>query len=196
MTKQTSQKAYMKAYRANYKRTEWIIPFGPKTCTKCHESKDRSEFSPELLKKDALKSQCKACTRKSAKKYREGNSAHINKLNRASTAKRRATDPLYAMTHRLRARGASAFKNASYTKTTKTAKTIGASFEVVQSHITSLFTKGMTWQNRSLWHLDHIIPLASANNKEELEALCHYTNLQPLWAMDNLRKSDKMPHEL
>ena len=41
-------------------------------------------------------------------------------------------------------------------------------------------------------HIDHIIPLSSAKSKKELFNLCHYTNLQPLWAEDNLKKGDKI----
>jgi hypothetical protein len=60
-------------------------------------------------------------------------------------------------------------------------------------HLESKFVDGMSWDNRSRWHIDHIMPLASAKTEEELVALCHYTNLQPLWAAENLRKSDKLP---
>ena len=49
----------------------------------------------------------------------------------------------------------------------------------------------MTWNNRSEWHIDHIIPLSSAKTEEELYKLFHYTNLQPLWAKDNLIKGKK-----
>jgi hypothetical protein len=51
----------------------------------------------------------------------------------------------------------------------------------------------MNWDNWSVhrWHLDHIIPLDSGKNQEEVEKLCHYTNLKPLWAEVNLKKSNK-----
>jgi hypothetical protein len=48
----------------------------------------------------------------------------------------------------------------------------------------------MSWDNRDDWHIDHIIPLAAAENKSELIALCYYKNLEPLWENDNLIKSD------
>jgi hypothetical protein len=58
----------------------------------------------------------------------------------------------------------------------------------------------MSWGNYGLhgWHVDHIIPCASFDltDPEQQRQCFHYTNLQPLWAEDNLRKSDKLPHEL
>ena len=50
----------------------------------------------------------------------------------------------------------------------------------------------MTWDNYGEWHVDHIIPLSSAENEIELIELCHYRNLQPLWAKENLMKKDKI----
>lgn len=52
----------------------------------------------------------------------------------------------------------------------------------------------MSWENHGLfgWHIDHKIPLSSAKDEEELKKLCHYTNLQPLWAIDNIKKRDKI----
>ncbi len=56
------------------------------------------------------------------------------------------------------------------------------------------FKSGMTWENRSLWHIDHKRPVSSFDlTKPEEQKLCfHYTNLQPLWAVENLRKSAKV----
>ena len=53
----------------------------------------------------------------------------------------------------------------------------------------------MTWENRSEWHVDHIIPLATAKTEEDVYRLNHYTNLQPLWAHENIRKRAMMPEE-
>lgn len=50
----------------------------------------------------------------------------------------------------------------------------------------------MTLENHGEWHFDHIIPLASAKTEEELIKLNHYTNFQPLWAEDNLKKGFKI----
>jgi hypothetical protein len=56
------------------------------------------------------------------------------------------------------------------------------------------FTKGMNWKNYGKWHIDHIKPCASFDlSLEHEQKLCfHFTNLQPLWAKDNIRKSDKI----
>ena len=63
-------------------------------------------------------------------------------------------------------------------------------------HLESHFLPGMSWGNRGLWHIDHTIPLASAETESELLRLCHFSNTRPMWARDNFKKSDRMPHEL
>ncbi len=71
---------------------------------------------------------------------------------------------------------------------------LGAPAEVVREHIKRQFKKGMTWENYgyNTWHLDHKIPLRTAKNEKELKELLHYTNLQPLWAIENWKKGDKV----
>ena len=63
----------------------------------------------------------------------------------------------------------------------------------MKEYIEQKFTEGMCWNlvGKEI-HIDHIIPLSSANTEEDIYKLCHYTNLQPLWAKDNLSKSNKI----
>ena len=70
---------------------------------------------------------------------------------------------------------------------------IGCTPTYFKKYIQQKFKKGMNWKNHGKWHLDHIKPLASFNPKNDNEILkaCHYTNMQPLWKIDNLKKSKK-----
>ena len=92
----------------------------------------------------------------------------------------------------LRSRTSVAFKKKGYSKNTKTQEMLGVDWEVVKKHIERKFKKGMNWNNYGEWHIDHIIPLASAKTPEKLKQLCHYTNLQPMWAEENIIKSNKI----
>jgi hypothetical protein len=69
---------------------------------------------------------------------------------------------------------------------------VGCTPQFLKEHLEAQFIDGMTWENRSEWHIDHIIPLSSAKTEDEVYMLCHYKNLQPLWAEDNLKKSNKI----
>lgn len=79
-------------------------------------------------------------------------------------------------------------------KTDHSISYLGIDIQSYKIYLETLFKHGMSWDNYGVkgWHIDHIIPLSSAQNKEELEKLFHYTNTQPLWAEDNLKKSDKI----
>ena len=91
----------------------------------------------------------------------------------------------------LRSRVKEALKNNQ--KRGSTLDMIGCSVDELKSHIESLFTEGMSWDNWGFrgWHIDHIKPLSKAKDIDEMYELCHYTNLQPLWWLDNLTKSNK-----
>jgi hypothetical protein len=77
-------------------------------------------------------------------------------------------------------------------KGASTLQILGCSFEEFVIYITSQFTEGMTLINYGQWHLDHIVPLATAKTREDVVRLNHYTNFQPLWAKDNLSKGAKI----
>tara|TARA_R110000803_G_scaffold21155_1_gene53533 strand:- start:11 stop:700 length:690 start_codon:yes stop_codon:yes gene_type:complete len=152
-----------------------------------------------VANKERIKEYCKEYSKKHyeankerikeyCKEYKKANKERLNEYLK----ERRKVDPLYKMKGNLRCRTLSAFKNKGYCKTSKTQEMLGVNWEVCKAHIERQFTKGMTWDNSAEWHIDHIIPLASANTEEELKKLCHYSNLQPLWAIDNLMKSAKI----
>lgn len=76
---------------------------------------------------------------------------------------------------------------------------LGCSVHELKDHLESQFKEGMTWDNLGVggWHIDHIVPLSSFDltDREQLLEACHYTNLQPLWAEENLRKGNKIQGE-
>jgi len=78
-------------------------------------------------------------------------------------------------------------------KSKKTQELIGCTIEQLWIHLESKFQKGMTKENYGLWHVDHVRPCASFDLTDpKQQAICfHYTNLQPLWAIDNLKKGAK-----
>lgn len=101
-------------------------------------------------------------------------------------------DPIFRIIICIRARVNNFLKEKNITKKNKTFEIVGCTPEFLKEHLESQFNDGMNWENRSEWHIDHIIPLSSAKTEEELYSLCHYTNLQPLWAKDNLSKGNKI----
>lgn len=76
------------------------------------------------------------------------------------------------------------------TKSESTLKLLGCSVEFLKNHLEKQFTKGMSWNNYGKWHIDHIRPCASfdLSKPEEQKKCFNYSNLQPLWAKDNLSK--------
>jgi hypothetical protein len=129
---------------------------------------------------------------KNARNYYQKNKSHANETKRKKRMEKRHSDPFYSLTQAVRSLISRAFKNKNYTKTSKTCAILGCSWDELARHIESQFTNGMNWGNRGQWHIDHIIPLASAQTPDDLLRLNHYTNLQPLWALDNLRKGAKV----
>jgi hypothetical protein len=63
----------------------------------------------------------------------------------------------------------------------------------LKGYLAGKFKDGMTWENHGEWHIDHIKPCASFNllDEGEQKKCFHYTNLQPLWASENLSKGCK-----
>ena len=94
----------------------------------------------------------------------------------------------------LRARVRAAITRSSGAKSRKTMGLIGCSVPQLRKHLEAQFTEGMTWDNHGEWHIDHIKPCASFDltDAEQQRECFNYTNLQPLWAKDNLSKGAKI----
>ena len=122
------------------------------------------------------------------KQYRENYKSRKQERRK----ERRENDPVFNLTNRMRCRIWKYLTILNITKKNKTFEIVGCSPQFLKEHLEKQFVDGMTWENRSEWHIDHKIPLSSAKTEEELYKLCHYTNLQPLWAEENLKKSNKI----
>lgn len=118
---------------------------------------------------------------------------HKRNYFRSYNNKRRSQDPFYKVQCNMRTLGNRVVKLLSLgKKPAKTEQWQGCTADKLKAHLESLFQEGMTWENygRHGWHIDHIRPVSSFK-PEEWEQINHYTNLQPLWAEDNLSKSNK-----
>ena len=133
-------------------------------------------------------------TEEGAKRVAADNKRYGIKHRKKLTQKylnRRRTDPNFKILTILRGRIKDVLKGHS--KSDSTINILGCTIEELWIHLESKFTEGMTRQNHGKWHVDHIIPCASFDlTKPEQQVKCfHYTNLQPLWALDNLKKGKR-----
>ena len=101
-------------------------------------------------------------------------------------------DSLFKLTNNTRTLIKQSFRRNGYSKNSKTYQILGCTFEEFKEHLQNKFTEGMNWNNIGQWHLDHIYPVSLAKDEEELIKLNHYSNFQPLWAIDNIKKSNKI----
>ena len=105
---------------------------------------------------------------------------------------RRKTDPIFRLKTYLGNRLRVYLKGTNFIKNSKIFDIIGCSPIELKSHIESKFVDGMCWENHGEWHIDHIVPLSTGKTLEEVYKLNHYSNLQPLWKIDNLKKGNKL----
>lgn len=127
-----------------------------------------------------------------AVEYQRKNTKKIYQRNKVALYQKIKDSPWLSMNFRLRAGLSHALRlMGSGPKTGRTMNVVGCSHEQFRVHIEKQFLKGMTWENRDQWHIDHITPISKATCEEDVIALYHFTNLRPMWASDNIRKSNK-----
>lgn len=191
-----------------------------KTCKKCKVEKELTDFNKESRSKDGCRSQCKKCVsqyylnnsqhrKEIQKQYQLNNKEKIKKQRRQHqidnkerlykyaveySRKRRKEDSIYRFNKNTRALIYKSFKRGDndFKKNNNTENILGCSISDFKKYLENKFTEGMNLDNYGLWHLDHIIPVSSAKNEEDIIKLNHYTNFQPLWAIDNIKKSNNI----
>ena len=125
------------------------------------------------------------------KEYRDANRELINQQKREFHRRQFDTNPEYRIANNLRKRMYKVIKFGH--KSAHTMELLGCTIEEFSAHIEKQFTEGMNWQNYGKgWHLDHIRPCASFNllNAEDQRICFHWSNYQPLWALENMSKND------
>ena len=123
-----------------------------------------------------------------------GKKPYCYREHRKLYVRKRRADPLFVLTERLRGRLRDALVRVKTIRAHKTMEMLGCTIREFRDHIASQFTPGMSFENLQLWHLDHIKPIAAFDLRDpEQQRQCfHYTNIQPLWAEDNVRKNARI----
>jgi len=127
--------------------------------------------------------------------YRQRTKDERREYRRQWQANRMAVDPSFRLRSNLASLINTSIRKQFGAKASRTHDLIGCTVAELRQHLEAQFTNGMSWENygRSGWHIDHIRPCASfdLSDPEQQRQCFHYTNLQPLWAADNIRKGAK-----
>lgn len=187
------------AIRDKRKDRSKVDPIG-KTCSKCLKYKPYSEFHKQKQVVDGHASACKICRKPTIARYEiykteiKQQTLEYYRTHRQERGiyhkLREKKDVTFKLQNRLRHRLRMALKN-NY-KNGSAVALLGCTIDELRRHLESLWLPGMSWSNwsNSGWHIDHIKPLSGFDltDVEQLKVACHYTNLQPLWAKDNISK--------
>lgn len=193
-----------------------------KTCIRCGRKKELTEFTfrKQTGKYNGF---CKECNRAYHREYRKNNPPDRELLRKRQkewrdnnpekvkakfkkwysknqeymvnrNREKRNSDESYRLQENLRRRVRHALNGTS--KAVNTLDLLGTDMETYKEYLELLFEDGMTWDNYGEWHIDHIIPLSyyDLSIKENQLKAFNFTNTRPLWATDNLKKSDNIPY--
>lgn len=165
-----------------------------RTCYSCKLEKELELFKKQKDKTSGRAYICKACVNLKRVQKRFPSGKGPRRTNSEYLKTRYHSDVPFKLSRLMRSR-----MNMALRKNQKAGSAIsdlGCSIIELKAYLESKFLPGMTWKNhsRSGWHIDHIKPLAKfdLSDAEQFKAACHYTNLQPMWAKDNIRKRDKI----
>jgi hypothetical protein len=178
-----------------------------KVCTKLHTKKyiqENKEYKLTYDKqyhqqnKEKIKEQHKEHYQQNKQQYKEHyqqNKEKLNIRNNQYQKNRKKIDPIFKLSSNTRKLILISFKkqcNGVYKKNKKTEDILGCTLKEFITYLQSQFQPGMTLENHGQgtgkWNIDHIIPISSAKTEEEILTLSYYTNFQPLWWEENMKK--------
>lgn len=164
-----------------------------KICGQCKKEKTLDLFYVAKTQ-GRIRAECKECSKKAKREnYYKNREARIKQQNEYKKNKRK-TDTSFKLERNMRCRLYHAIRSQKADKANRTFKLVGCKLAFLKGYLQAKFTEGMTWENYGHgWHVDHIKPCCSFDlTKEEEQRKCfHYSNLQPLWAEENLKKGGK-----
>ena len=186
-----------------------------KICNKCRIEKEETEFYSDIRNKDGKRYDCKLCIKKYSRKYINDNKENIKERdkkyystnkkkcddrNKNYIKKRILIDPIFKNKINIRSLIKNGLRKNGFSKKSRTHEILGCSYEEFKLYIENQFENWMNWSNQGVytgnynetWQLDHIIPISSAKNEEEVIKLNHYTNFQPLCSRRNLEKKNTL----
>jgi hypothetical protein len=165
-----------------------------KSSTNHYELNRKEISSKQKIKRDLNpeinKNRCRLYKEKNPNYFR--NWVEENRNHRKEYIRNYNSSPKNKLKNSLRSR-VNELMNKKY-ENPKTFDLLGCEFNEFLLYIENKFKDGMSWDNYGYygWHIDHIVPLSSAKTEDDLKKLYHFTNLQPLWWGDNLKKSNKI----
>ena len=190
----STPKSDLKIFLDFLEKTDFFgyIIFYMRTCIECRNNKDLTEYYQNRKKCKTCYSKLRYVQKKERRKNDSEYDIDYKKYDVLRKRKKESENPLENFKQRMRSNIRGSFRRRGYKKNTISYNILGEEWVVVKDYFESLFQEGMTWDNMGKWHIDHIIPLSGTETEEEVMRLCHYRNLQPLWAEDNWEKSDKI----
>jgi len=157
------------------------------------QKREYNKIRPELKYKHDLKYRLSKNGMAKTKERRERNRKKDNEMSRIYQKRKRAYDPKFKLLTNIRTRINQAIKK-NY-KMGHAIDLMGCTVEFLKKYLESKFTDGMSWENYGQWHIDHIYPCSSfdLDMPDQQKKCFHFSNLQFLWAIDNLKKHAKIP---
>lgn len=160
------------------------------------------EANQDKVRQHKRKNSVKPCSRAKKKAYRSARRDKFKAYQKTYLERHpeRRKDSLdrYNKTPKARVAAAvrSRLRRALVSKSEPSRAYLGCSPEFFKKHIEAQFLPGMTWDNFGKWHMDHIVPLSAFDLSDirQVQIACNWTNIRPLWAKANLRKSSKLTH--